>query len=308
MYSNENQSAMDKIRESIQSGTKMQAIKEFQTLFPCNLKEAKEAVDNMEVTGNYEWAYYENHYHKHNSFGSQTEIRKARHPLAKVVILLFVIFLVAIIVVPLLFFNTDLFMAQSDYYKIAVESKNGELFETNIRMLGAVNKKGEFLLQYSASSLAYFVELYFDPWTVSDVDNPYFAGKIERVNTSSYYFSETIYDSVNSSYQRDTYYNQNGETVWSYQYTNPAKSKDKLFQNVIVSNRVINGSETTSNLEKYINVNQFLIQKYNINPQTTFDKKNKMVIFKVPETEPFPQPAQDNHQSAETDLGYSAEV
>ncbi|MCL1918447.1 MAG: hypothetical protein FWG14_09055 [Peptococcaceae bacterium] len=168
---------------------------------------------------------------------------------------------------------TDTFFPQSGSYKIVVESENGDVYETDLRGKGAINRKGEFLLRYNASELASFVGLYLDSWVVSDVDNPYFVGKI-KVNKSSYYSSNTIYNSANSSYQKDIYYDHNGEIVWSYEYTDPVKSKDPLFQTVNEVVPLYDGA-TGGNFYKYINVNQFLIQIYGIDVQTVYDRTNK---------------------------------
>ena len=205
---------------------------------------------------------------------------------------------VLLIAGPIVFFMTDVFLPQSNYYTVAVKLQSGELLQMPyVSGMGAVNKKGEFLIDYNANNLAAYISFYYgayydareeevwivhpDSWVVTEAENPYYSGRIISMNpmTETLYSSQIVYDSVNSYHYEDEFYNPEGKTMWSY---NSMAKKDKLFQTVIETTSF--QGETTADFTSYLNVNQFLMQEYGIEVKTECDKKSRLVVFVVPQT------------------------
>jgi hypothetical protein len=160
-------------------------------------------------------------------------------------------------------------LPKPERYDVAIQLTNGKVFEADCWGQGIVNAKGEFLMEYNKEHLNTLLRLYLNSWEVSDSKKPHFDGKavrLTRPRKGSYYSSERIGPIV-----KDTYYNKNGEVVWVYTSDG---SKDALLEDV---------EKAGVSSKKYMNVNQFLIQKYGINLQTTVDPKNKRIVFKIPE-------------------------
>ena len=136
---------------------------------------------------------------------NQNKTKKNR---SLIYLLLFIFAILAAPAIPFLYYFTDLFLPMEKSYKVAVESGNGEIYETNLVGSGAVNKKGEFLFRYNAGRLDNYIGLYLDTgsWNVSNTVNPYFKGKIACREGFSYHASETVYDSASKSHQVDTFY------------------------------------------------------------------------------------------------------
>jgi len=291
---------MNIIKNHIHSGKKLEAIKEFITQIDCSLLKAKEAIKEMKSSKNYDFEYYEKKYGKPAEEGDDNkkemrrlamehaleDLKKTRRKNLRILLLSTFLTLVLGAGV-MVFFNTDFFMPQSQFYTIAVELDNGELFETTfLGSVGAINRKGEFLMEYNASKLAEHVGLYLgnEPWSISKSDNPYFKGKIQGgvpgTEGSSWFSSKTVYGSINSSHIEDTFYNLSKEVVWIY---NSNSQEGDLFQRVMKRTKVP-GGESPVDYVKYINVNKFLAQNYGISVDMRYDKENQLIVFKVPKS------------------------
>ncbi|MCL2807217.1 MAG: hypothetical protein FWD27_03505 [Coriobacteriia bacterium] len=276
------------IVDLVVSGEKLSAIKEFLELFGCDLKQARDGVEEMLSTRNFQWEYYEQKYGEPASGG------KKKSKKGVLLFLFIVLTLVLVCGLPVLHYTTEVFRPHAFTYSVAVELENGEVFRSSQSGLGAVNRQGELLINYRASDLAFFVALHLDPyydfrdtdesarstvgWIVLNTDNPFYQGSIDRKNDNikSYYSSERMYSSPSNYYFQDSFFDQRGMPVWSHSTEENAGS---LFQRVTVSESI--GSSTYYGSAQFLNVNQFLEQTYGIVVQMTYDKKDACVVFKV---------------------------
>jgi len=284
---------MQNIADSLRGGNKLQAIKDFEEAFNCNLRAAKQGVEEMMSSQNYRWEHYEEKYGgKKSPLGIKARLLGFSVSLV----------IVLIIAVPMLYFMTELFHPQAVFFTVAVELENGEVIVTNIRGVGGVTRQGELLMRYDRSGLSDLIALHLDPyydvrgsgelfynangWIIDDADNPFYDGKITKSsnnNVGSYSTSEKIYDSASNFHFIDTYYNQLGEAVWGY-HTNTTPGD--LFQTVIESANY--GSRTDYDTAKYLNVNKLLEQMYGVEVQLTYDAKDRLVVFKIPSSPEAP--------------------
>ncbi|MCL1790545.1 MAG: hypothetical protein FWG40_04175 [Peptococcaceae bacterium] len=120
-------------------------------------------------------------------------------------------------------------------------------------------------------------------WKISDSSNPWFDGEISNYySTGKYCSSERVYHSPTEYHEVITLYDQNGTAKWSHD------DREKLSGSY--SQRVKLGYSkhgSGSNIldfayPKCINVNRLLAEVYGINVELVYDKKNKLVTFKVP--------------------------
>jgi hypothetical protein len=203
----------------------------------------------------------------------------------------------------ILFAATDIIMPTHRFLTTAVELESGETLKVNgIGLLGAVTKNGEYLIEYDSraeNALGIFVALYTDSyhdtrglksvkidkgWKISDSSNPWFDGEISNYySTGKYCSSERVYHSPTEYHEVITLYDQNGTAQWSHD------DREKLSSSY--SQRVKLGYSkhgSGSNIldfayPKCINVNRLLAEVYGINVELVYDKKNKLVTFKVPQ-------------------------
>ena len=299
MNEQDKQFAMGEIASLIQSDKKIEAIKKIIELFGYSLKQGKAFAEEMQSTANFRYEYYEQKLEQviKSTFASRCFST------------LFILIVISGFVLLILYFATDFFPPQAYFQYITVELENGEVYETTYSRICAVNKKEELLIDYDAGNLEFFIALHLDTyydfrdygdailgshmsagsyngWIIENTDNPYYFGKLKnQTNRQSYYISEKVYDSATAYHFVDRFYTQNGTLVWTHSSND---TSDKLFQNVITATTNFNG-ETTSKTIKYLNVNKFLEQKYDLVVRTTYNEGTKCLTFVIKHKAQSPQ-------------------
>jgi len=296
MDNNEKQAALVEVLRLINEGNKLQAIKLFHETFPCSLKQAKEAVEAMEFGGssrrNYDGQKFDTSFTSNQQKSSKGRSTRLSFPW---------ILLIVALLSPLLILAYTLTMPTLKFQAVAVELESGEIYEWRASTIGAVTRKGEYFVEYEAKTLAIYAALYTAPyfdtresrqmdpsqegWNITNSANPWFEGMIDSSSSllKAYYTTERIYDSPTSFHREDALYDQSGAAIWSHD-DRERLSGSYIKRATIGFSRSGSGKAIDFFFPNCVNIHQFLAEKYGIDVEMVYDKKNKMVIFRIPKS------------------------